>query len=115
MGASNPLHDETPADVVPAAADDGNGSSRTMGTGSRESEPADAMGDRKSRDHPTMPPVTSAEASIDPIDPATSILQDNASAIATAMRPDGIPPPVSRERPLPVVDGYEILAELGRG
>jgi eukaryotic-like serine/threonine-protein kinase len=37
------------------------------------------------------------------------------AAVPTATRSDGHEPPTPRERPIPAIDGYEILGELGRG
>ena len=92
-----------------------------------------------------LPAVTPSEATLAASDPAGFILQDEppdrgrgvvprrgpcptglartvAAPPSPSLRPvpsqqtsDGPAPPVPRERPVPVIDGYEILGELGRG
>src|SRR5436309_14570676 len=37
------------------------------------------------------------------------------AAVPATTKPDGHEPPAPHERPLPAVDGYEVLGELGRG
>ena len=73
-------------DAAPAPAHDG--SSLTVGPGHAGSESSG-----------NVPPQQSGDP----------------SAVPTMAKPHEPGPPTPKDRPLPVIDGYEILAELGRG
>src|SRR5262249_26773951 len=117
---------------------------RTLHLDSPESGSAPVPGPSEGRDLPTVPAPTSGE-SCDMFDPAAFILQVNPptaahsssprgehlgtevertvtvlpsgdpSAVPTMAKADCRASPTLRERPVPTIDGYEILGELGRG
>jgi tRNA A-37 threonylcarbamoyl transferase component Bud32 len=144
MGAADSFDGKSPRDG-PTSAAHGDGSSRTSGPGSPESEPAEATGESAGRNLPTIPAPTSGEATLEPSDPDAFILQvhpptaaessshrgdhvgtgaernvtvppsGDPSAGRTVSMSAGLAPSVARERPVPAIAGYEILGELGRG
>jgi hypothetical protein len=130
LGAAETFDGKTLA----AAATDGDGSTRAVVPDSPGSEPVD----------PTVPAVFPGGVTLAPSDPGGFILQVNGpnSAEGPSLREihegpemgrtvaatpspdpsvlsqetsDGDAPPAPRARPVPVIDGYEILGELGRG
>ena len=140
MGAANSFDGTPPED----AAAESDGSSRTVGPGSPESEPTGATAVSEGRDL-TVPAATSGDESLDPSHSAAFILQLNPTTEAHSPTPrgdwvgneaeltvadpraanrsavegqetsDGHTRPAPQERPLPSIAGYEILGELGRG
>ena len=102
-------------------------------------------GRRGARDLPSVPAVTSIGATLAPLDPSALMLQANRPSVAESSSSRGdqvgteddrtvvaLPSTdlssvlsrrrrtatralVPRERPVPAIDGYEILGELGRG
>jgi eukaryotic-like serine/threonine-protein kinase len=137
MGAADSIDGKSHIIDGPISGADDDGSSRTIGPGSPESEPADSTGESAGRDLPTMSAPASGEATLDPSDPDALILRVNPPTAAESSSPRGdhagtgaernvrVPtsgdpsagqaPSVSRERPVPATAGYEILGELGRG
>src|SRR5262249_25066023 len=118
---------------------------RTAGPGSHGSEPAEVTGKGEVHSHPTGPVLASGEGTLDLSDCAglkpraeratevgssvpdgKELATDDGQAISTpppddpaaaptGLKADGQAPPAPRERPLPRVEGYEILSELDRG
>jgi serine/threonine protein kinase/WD40 repeat protein len=137
------LNVETTADG-PTTAADCDAASRTVHLDSLDSGTSHVTAPREGRDLPTMPAPTYGE-SFDTSDPAAFILQINPPTAAHSSSPGGehvaaevegtvtvVPPgdrsavptmvktddqasPNLRERPVPAIDGYEILGVLGRG
>jgi WD40 repeat protein/tetratricopeptide (TPR) repeat protein len=141
MGAADSFDGETLAD--PAANSDD--AARTVGPRSPGSEPADATMKDEGCGLPTLPGEAPSEAMLAAPDPADFRVQDEPRTLARSSSPgghnlgdglartaavppstdrssgpsqqtsDGHSPPVRRGRTISVVDGYEILGELGRG
>jgi WD40 repeat protein/tetratricopeptide (TPR) repeat protein len=119
-------------------------SSLTVGPGSPEPKAGTATSASQGRGFPPEP-VAGSNAALDPPDQDAFVLKSDRRSAAESfvqsvdpagpeanwtvpVLPAGIPPadptvaklynegaPTHRERPLPTIDGYEILAELGRG
>jgi WD40 repeat protein len=137
------LIDKTPADG-PITAADGDTAAGTVHVDSPESGSAPLQGPSEGRDLPPVPAPASS-GSLDTFDPAAFIPHVNpptaahsssprAEHVGTEVErtvtvvPSGAPSdvptiakadcrasPTLRERPVPTIDGYEILGELGRG
>jgi eukaryotic-like serine/threonine-protein kinase len=88
-------------------AGDRDDSFRTLSPGATGSAPAARTVESDAHDRPTMPAVTAGGATTDQADQAASVWQADPPTAAGSCSP--------RERPRPVIDGYEILGELGRG
>jgi hypothetical protein len=82
----------------------------TFADGPPAPEPAAGTRESGGRDLPALPTVTPGPATIDPAGPAALGRPVDSATVAEASAP-----PNSREPPLPAIDGYEIMGELGRG
>lgn len=142
MSTADPFDRKTLRD---AATDRDGSSPTVNNPASAESEPADVTGEGEDRNLLTMPATTSGETVRDPSDPYAFVLQvdpptavgsssprgdhigteaertvvtplsGDSSAVPIMARSDRHATSAPRERPVPVIDGYEILGELGRG
>jgi eukaryotic-like serine/threonine-protein kinase len=115
---------------------------RTLGLGPPGSARAEAARERGGRGSSTMPASAPGEETLDPSDPVRSTLRADPHASAGPSAPhgdqvatrvewsevatppgdtssdltiDSRPPTAARDRPVPAIDGYEILGEIGRG
>ena len=107
MDTSDTSDGETFASGPMTTAGDRDDSSRTLSPGATGSAPAARTVESEAHDRPTMPAVTAGGATTDQADHAASVRQVDPPTAADSSSP--------RERPRPVIDGYEILGELGRG
>jgi WD40 repeat protein len=136
MGAADSFDDDHPA-AGPNHAAGGEGSLPTGGPGSPGSEPTDVTGRREGRDSPTLSTLTADKAVRDPSDPHDFVIQVNPPTVTDSSAPRGDDvgseaqhtlvaprcgdssaghaPTAHGERPVPAIEGYEILGELGRG
>jgi serine/threonine-protein kinase len=110
MGPADPVNDKTIADS-PSTAADRDIMSRTVHLDSPESKSPQLTGQSEAQNLPTVKATTSGDAERI----GTAPPPDDPSATLTLLAPSGDPPPPPQERPIPVINGYEILGELGRG
>jgi WD40 repeat protein len=132
MGPADAFDDKLAA-ARPATMPDGDHSPHKAGPGPPGDQPNDATDD-DDRNPPTMQCPASDAATLDPADADDFIIQMNPLCASDATTGDvgaeaehtlvaplssdssaGRGPMVPRERPVPSIEGYEILGELGRG
>jgi eukaryotic-like serine/threonine-protein kinase len=141
MGAADSFDGSPLGDDRADAVAKGDDSSQTGGRGSRRSESVNTAAECKSDDFLTSPSPASGEPSVNPYAAAKSIVQvkplpatgsfpqcEDSTGANVGRTPSACPaddpsdlttdhkrPLASPKRPIPVIHGYEVLGELGRG
>jgi WD40 repeat protein len=110
MGPEDPNNDKTLSDSANSAAD-GDGLSPTIRIDPPGSERAHATAWSESEGQPTVKVPTACAVE----QPATLPPPGDPSATVLHFSPGRDAPRPPQERPIPVINGYEVLGELGRG